>query len=80
MFKGTTEPGRPKASKITLDATGVNKAFLLRGKISLMDSISVVRRLPLAFTENLQLYRSRLLVDFDMDLGAFTVVFGFGPD
>ena len=42
--------------------------------------MSVVRRFPLALAENLQFYGSRLLIDLDMDLGPFTVVFGFGPD
>ena len=80
MLKGTTEPGRPKPSKITLDVTGINKVFLLRGTNSPMDGMLVVCRFSLALAENLQLHGSRLLIDPDMDLGAFTTVLGFGSD
>lgn len=45
-----------------------------------MDGISVVRRFPLALAKNLELYGPRLLVNLNVDLGAFTVVLGFGPD
>jgi len=45
-----------------------------------MDGISVVRRFPLALAENLQFHGSRLLIDVDVDLGPFAIIFGFGPD
>jgi len=80
VLKGTAEPGRPKASNITLGIISINRAFLLHGTNSLMDGLSVVRRFPLALAKNLELYGSRLLVNLDVDLSAFTVVFGFGPD
>ena len=80
VLKGTTEPGRPKASKITLGMISVNGAFLIHGTNSLMDGLSIVCRFPLTLTKNLELYRSTLLVNLDVDLSAFTVVFGLGPD
>lgn len=40
----------------------------------------VVRRFPLALAKDLQFHRPRLLVNLDMDLSAFAVVLGFGPD
>ena len=45
-----------------------------------MNGMSIVRRFPLALAENLQLYEPRLPIDLGMDLRAFTVVLGFGPD
>jgi len=78
--KGTTEPGRPRASKITLGVVGVSRALLLDIISLLVDGISIVRRFPLTLAKDLQFHRSRPLVDLDMDLGAFTVVLGFGPD
>jgi hypothetical protein len=45
-----------------------------------MDGMSVVRRFPLALAKNLQFYGSCLLIDLDMNLGAFTIILGFGPD
>jgi hypothetical protein len=80
LLKGAAEPGRPKVSKTILCATRVNEAFLPHRTSSLMDGVSVVRRLPLALAKNLQLHGSRLPVNLDMDLGALAVVLGFGPD
>lgn len=45
-----------------------------------MDGVSVVRRFSLALAKNLEFYRSRLLVNLDVDLSAFTIILGFGPD
>jgi len=79
VVKKGTEPGRPKASKITLSVISVSRAFL-RVISSLVDGMSIVRRFPLALAENLQLRRPRLPINLDMNLGTFTVVLGFGPD
>jgi len=79
VVKKGTEPGRPKASRITLIFISVSKAFL-HITSSLVDGMSIVRRFPLALAENLQLHRPCLPIDLDMNLGAFTVVLGFGPD
>ena len=80
VVEGTAEPGRPRASKITLGVISVNKAFLHHGTNSLVYGMSVIRRLPLALTKNLKLHRFRLHVNLDVDLSPFTIVLGFGPD
>lgn len=78
--EGTAEPGRPRASKTTLEVVSVNKTLPLGITSLLVDCISVVCRFPLALAKNLQLYRPRPRVNLDMDLGAFPIVLGFGPD
>lgn len=80
VLEGATEPGRPRASTITLGVISVNRAFLCHGTNSLVYCLSVIRGLPLALAKDLELHRSRLLVDLDVDLSAFTIVLGFGPD
>jgi len=50
-LKGTAEPGRPRAFKTTLDIVSIGRAFPCTAG-SLMDSMSVVRRFPLALAED----------------------------
>ena len=58
----------------------VSSGFFLRAASSLMDGMSVVRRFPLTLAKNLQFHGPRILINLDVNLGAFTVVLGFGPN
>lgn len=76
---GAAEPGRPRASRMTLGLVRASSGFI-RVTSSLVDGTSIFRRFPLALAKNLQLYSPLVPINLDVDLGAFTVVLGFGPN
>ena len=76
--EGAAEPGRPKASNMTLGLVSFDRVFSMRS--SLMNSTSVVRRFPLTLAKKFHLYGSPALINLDVDLGAFAIVLGFGPN